>query len=204
MPGYYKVKYSNGSADSEYAGMRGNYYELPDGSHVEVTSCPCWCLNCGTVTDGEWIETIEELEQHLVDLNNSNSGAYQFHEKSEGIAQIPGMPRQRIGFRENAIEKTIERLRWRQMRTAPPKCILCGSTAIHFPHDDDGRVEIDGRIVVWIQPEGMCSTLFNEWYFTVDGDRIPRDTQPTYWGIPKETAQPIDPPKRRWFGFLKW
>jgi hypothetical protein len=31
----------------------------------------------------------------------------------------------------------------------------------------------------------MCSTVFNEWFFTPEGDRIPRDTQPTYWAFPE-------------------
>jgi predicted oxidoreductase len=30
----------------------------------------------------------------------------------------------------------------------------------------------------------MCSTRFNEWFFTPEGDRIPRDTKPTYWHHP--------------------
>jgi hypothetical protein len=204
MPGFYDVKYTDGSPDAEYAGMLGNYYELPDGSHVDLSSCPCWCVNCNTVTDGEWIETPQELEKHLNDLHDPNSEFYQFHEKSEEIAQIPGHPHKRIGFRESAINKTRERIRWRNLRTAPPKCLICGSTVIYYPCDDDGRVEIDGKTVVWILPKGMCSTLFNEWYFTVDGDRIPRDTQPKYWGIPEESTEPGDAPKRRWFRFLKW
>ena len=32
---------------------------------------------------------------------------------------------------------------------------------------------------------GMCSTSFNEWFFTPEGDRIPRDTRPTYWHHPE-------------------
>lgn len=204
MPGFYEVRYPGESPNAEYAGMRGNYYELPDGSHVDLSSRPCWCVTCNTVTDGEWVETLQELEDELKDLHDPNSELFQFHEKSEEIGQIPGHPFKRIGFREKAIERTHERITWRKLRTAPPKCIICGSTAIHFPRNEDGCVEIDGRTVVWILAKGMCSTLFNEWYFTVAGDRIPRDTSPKYWGIPGESTEPRDAPKRRWLGFLKW
>lgn len=184
MPGLYEIKYPGDMPVAEYAGMRGNYYEMPDESHIDLSSRPCWCSGCNTVTDGEWIETLQELESELNALHDPTSKRYQFHESMEEISQIPGRPFQRIGFRESAIKRTHERIKWRQLRTAPSKCIICGSTDIHFPCDADGRVEVDGRIVVWILPIGMCSTLFNEWYFTVDGDRIQRDTEPKYWGLP--------------------
>jgi hypothetical protein len=39
---------------------------------------------------------------------------------------------------------------------------------------------------------GLCSNDFNEWFFTPEGDRIPRDTKPTYWYHPV-----LDHPSRR-------
>ena len=39
---------------------------------------------------------------------------------------------------------------------------------------------------------GMCSTKFNEWFFTPEGDRIPRDTRSTYWHHPE-----LDKPEHR-------
>jgi hypothetical protein len=36
----------------------------------------------------------------------------------------------------------------------------------------------------------MCSTDFNEWFFTPEGDRIPRDTKPTYWHHPVLDKEP--------------
>ena len=189
MPGYYDIIYPDSRPDTEYAGMRGNYYELPDGSQVDVLSRPCWCVNCNSVTDGEWIESIAELEQKSQDLNNPETDTYKFHEQTEEIAKIPGVPCERVGFRENAIEKNNERLKWRRLRVDSPKCIICGSRSIHYPDENnDGAVTIDGTIVVWIRNRRMCSTLFNEWFFTVDGDRIPRDTQPKYCGIPKNAT----------------
>jgi|GEM_PF-4983383 len=52
--------------------------------------------------------------------------------------------------------------------------------------------------MIQIDCVGMCSTSFNEWFFTPEGDRIPRDTQPTYWHHPE-----LDKPHHR-RGLMKW
>lgn len=87
-------------------------------------------------------------------------------------------------FRQSLIERAQKRRRWRERRSAPPKCIRCGSTEITtLPNNKPvPNPEGDGTITVSIS--GMCSTDFNEWYFTPEGDRIPRDTKSTYWHHP--------------------
>jgi hypothetical protein len=37
-----------------------------------------------------------------------------------------------------------------------------------------------GEGMIQIDCVGMCSTSFNEWFLTPQGDRIPRETRPTY------------------------
>ena len=121
------------------------------------------------------------------DRNDLETDRCKFHEQSEEIVKNIGLFPKRIGFREIAIEKNKDRLKWRRLRVASPKCILCGSTSIHYADENDnGSVAIDGAIVVWIKIRGMCSMHFNEWFFTVDGDRIQRDTKPKYWGITRK------------------
>lgn len=189
MPGYYELKFPDASLNSKYAGMRGNYYELPDGSLVALKSTPCWCKDCNQVTDGEWIESVEELERRLQDLQDPQSERFQFHDEGQQIIQniIPEF--EGIGLREKALERSSERLRWRRLRKALPKCIVCGSSSIFFPDEsNDGAVVVDCKVVVHIKIRGMCSTKFNEWYFTVDGDRILRDTKPKYWTLPTDAT----------------
>jgi hypothetical protein len=69
-------------------------------------------------------------------------------------------------------------------RESPPKCLECGSTEIVvFPVG--GRVKNptgSGRVEITIT--GHCSTSFNNRFYTPEGDRIPRDTKPTYWTLP--------------------
>jgi hypothetical protein len=183
MPGYYTITYVESGRTSEYAGTRGNYYEFDDGSTIGVKSRPVWCKVCKAVTDGEWIESVEELKQEIEDLTNPDSWLFQFHEQSEEIGQLPGRPPIRFGFRENALKIARERLTWRTQRRSPPKCLTCGSENIFHPDADD-NVFVDGLLVVRIESCGMCSTEFRNWFFTPEGQRIPRGTKPTYWAIP--------------------
>ena len=37
---------------------------------------------------------------------------------------------------------------------------------------------------VILSVSGLCSTSFNNRFYTPEGDRIPRDTKPTYWSLP--------------------
>ena len=62
---------------------------------------------------------------------------------------------------------------------------MCGSTDIRFPGDDE-TVEIPARGTALVEWTGMCSTDFNNWYYTPDGIRIPRDTKRARWGFPDE------------------
>jgi hypothetical protein len=184
MPGFYTITYVDSGRTREYAGTRGNYYEFTDGSTIGVVSRPVWCEQCEEVTDGEWIETEEEVRQDITDLTDPNSWLYQFHEKSEEIGQLPGRPPIRFGLRENALKIAQERLIWRTQRKSPPKCLSCGSERI-FHADADGNVFVYGLLVVRIESCGMCSTTFRNWFFTPEGERIPRETQPTYWQLPE-------------------
>jgi len=65
---------------------------------------------------------------------------------------------------------------------APPKCIHCGSTDIVVLPVNQAVAHPEGRGMIEVTCAGMwCSTRFNEWFLTPEGERIPRDTRPTYW-----------------------
>jgi hypothetical protein len=68
------------------------------------------------------------------------------------------------------------RREWRLRRSSPPKCLICGSTAI-VPLEHGKAVRIAGG-TVRCHCVGMCSTHFNEWRFSSEGDLI-EETQPT-------------------------
>jgi hypothetical protein len=167
MPSVYEIRFSPSGETREYFGSRGDYYELGDGSHVDVRSKPVWCHQCGEFTDGESIEGFDEIDRHLTELRDPTS------DLSRGLR-----------YRQQIIEQFEERRRWLIARKSPPKCLECGSAAIVlFPIGESVRNPSGpGWVVVTIG--GHCSTSFNNRFYTPEGDRIPRDTKPTYWTLP--------------------
>ena len=191
MPAFYEIRWLPDGRTQNFAGSRGNYYEFADGSRLDVHTTPVWCRHCGKVTHGEKIEALAEIDQQLADLHDPASELYRFTRRSLLPELDELMPRDK--FRLDMIEEAAKRRRWREQRRSGPKCIVCGSTDIfvfpisqQVPHPaGPGTIEV--RIV------GMCSTSFNEWFFTPEGDRIPRDTKSTYWhhpALPDEFNQP--------------
>jgi hypothetical protein len=175
MPALYEIRHLPQGTTEEFAGSRGNYYEFEDGSRIDVWSRPAWCRRCGDYTHGESIESLDEIDQQLRDLEDPQSELYQFIQR--------GVSKGR--FRRRWIEMIKQRRRWREGRVSPPRCLLCGSTElVSLPEG----VEIPnprGTGTVVLNVIGHCSTWFNEWFFTPEGERIPRDTQPTYWALPE-------------------
>jgi hypothetical protein len=188
MPGLYEIEFSPDEPVKEFAGSRGNYYEFEDQSHLDMETTPVWCHHCGKITHGEKIEPLAEIDKKLADLNDPSSELYKFSMRSllPGLDEL--MPRDK--FRLDLIETAKKRRAWRAQRLSEPKCILCGSTSIFaFPLNQQVPNPA-GQGTVEMSVVGMCSTRFNEWFFTPEGDRIPRDTKPTYWHHPLLDKEP--------------
>ena len=179
MPGVYEIRFLPSGRTREFYGSRGDYYEFEDGSHIDVSSGPVWCYRCHDFTDGESIESLETIDQQLADLQDPRSELYR--STKDTLLYNDGRPR----FRPHYIDLLRQRRQWREGREAPPKCLECGTTEIVVLSADGERVKNPagiGWVVVTIT--GLCSTLFNNRFYTPEGDRIPRDTKPTYWTLP--------------------
>ena len=160
-----------------FPGTRGNYYELDDGKHIDVETTPVWCRRCGDFRHGERIEPVAEIDRQLADLHNPRSKLYQLyaHDYLEECKDLGPM---------GPIPELMLRRAWRENRVSPPRCIECGSTDIVVFPINQPVPDPAGRGTVEVRSRGMCSTAFNEWFFTPEGQRIPRDTRPTYWHHP--------------------
>jgi hypothetical protein len=179
MPGVYQIKFLPGGETREFYGSRGDYYEFDDGSHIDVRSGPVWCRRCNGFTDGESIEGLDEIERQLADLDDPASELYRFTEDTSPTAD--GRPR----LRPLVTELLTKRRRWREGRRSPPKCLQCGSAEIVVLPCEGERVRNPaGTGWVEVTITGLCSTSFNNRFYTPEGDRIPRDTKPTYWTLP--------------------
>jgi hypothetical protein len=188
MPGFYEITFLPEGKVQRFAGSRGNYYEFEDGSHLDIHTAPVWCHHCGDITHGEQIKALEEIDKELADLDDPNSELYRFTMMSL-LPELDAIsPRE--SFRLERIEETRKRRQWNERRSSPPKCIHCGSTNITLLPMEQPILIPPGPISVVVRFAGMCSTDFNEWFFTPEGDRIPRDTKPTHWHHPQLDNSP--------------
>jgi hypothetical protein len=135
---------------------------------------------CGDWRHGERLEPVAEIDQQLADLRNPRSKLYQLyaHDYLEECKDLGP------AFCADVIAQLKLRRRWREARVSPPKCIECGSSDIVVVPMNESITNPAGPGTIEVRIRGMCSTLFNEWYFTPEGDRIQRDAAPTYWHHP--------------------
>ena len=177
MPAVYEIRWLPHGPIEQFFGSRGNYYEFSESDRLDLHSVPVWWHRCARFTEGEYLSTVEEIDKQIRDLHDPTPVWYHMT---------------RHELLPNRLAELQRRRCWRAARQSPPKCIHCSSTEIAmlpegepFPHPHgDGTIRVDCV--------GMCSTSFNEWFFTLEGDRIPRETQPTYWHHPE-----LDKPHQR-------
>ena len=176
MPPVYRIKLLPSGETREFYGSRGDYYELEDGTHIDVRSGPVWCRRCKDFMDGESIEGLEDLDRQIADLRDPTSDLFGFFQESgSGSLGVDG-----IRF----ITRMLKRRRWREGRQSPPKCLGCGSAEVVLLPEGERVDNPTGTGWVEVTVTGHCSTSFNNRFFTPEGDRIPRDTKPTYWTLP--------------------
>lgn len=184
MPSCYRIRLPHSASDIEWFGSRGFYYELTDGAMIGLHPTIAWCCQCEAFIDAEWIPSLEHVEEELRKASDPNSLRDML--SSLGLPMDPpAFPERLEKMHEEGKLEAARRVQWRKQRSSPPKCLMCGSTDIHFPGDDQ-TVEIPGRGTALVEWTGMCSTDFCNWYYTPDGIRIPRETKRTRWGFPEE------------------
>lgn len=164
---YYDVIFRPGDRVEGYGESRGNYYQLTDGSRIDVETTPVWCHRCGRFTDGEQVEPLEEIDRRLVELADPSS---------ETCRELSLLGGPRTGGGDEVLRGEIERLTrqraWRERRVTPAKCILCGSPDIVVFPLDQSVPHPAGAGTVEVGVAGMCSPRWNDWYFTSEGDRV--------------------------------
>ena len=176
MPATYEIKFGPKGPTKEFEGSTGNYYEFEDGSHMYMNTTPVWCHGCGQITHGERIESLEEIDKKLADLNNPTSVLYRMTAKGL-LNEITGGGDRLL---QERLQKTKQRRTWRERRISPPKCIRCGSTDILVLPIDQPVPNPAGPGTIKVRCVGMCETDFDECFFTPEGDRIPKETTPTH------------------------
>ena len=164
MPALYEVTFLPEGRIQRFPLSRDNHYVLPDGALVEVRTAPVWCRCCGQLTPGKEVESLEEAERALEQAARRRAEIL----SSDYFPNELGVP-----FSRGWLEELRRRLRWRSLRTSPPRCTICGTTEFvplriggEVPHPA-GRGTIRARFFAFYSP-----VSYNQAFFTPDGERI--------------------------------
>jgi hypothetical protein len=166
MPAFYRITFLPEGRTQDFAGSRGNYYRFVGGAEIQLYSDPVWCERCAKVTHGEKIESVQEIDKRIADLERL--AAEIRREMTRPPLPTPDAPGDR--HQQEQIAELKLRREWRMRRGSPPKCLVCGSTAI-VPLKHGRPVRIAAG-TVRCDCVGMCSTSFNQWYYSSEGDLI--------------------------------
>ncbi len=174
MPGMYEITLLPKKEVHRFYGTRGNYYQLPDGSKLDVHGSLVWCRQCQAFLEAEWLQSVPEIEQAVVAYSDVNSA------ESQRVLQVSGVG-DKAGFLAEQLAERTTRLQWRRSRTSPPKCLECGTTDVADLGDGQEIASPCSPGTLIIELVGMCSTAFRNYFYTPEGDRISVETQPSYW-----------------------
>lgn len=166
MPAFYRLTFLPEGRTEDFAGSCGNYYRLEDGNEIELKSQPVWCDQCGKVTHGEEIESVEQLDKKIAGLERL--AAEIRLEMTRPPLPTFDAPGDRIQLKQ--IAELQLRRKWRRTRSSPPRCIPCGSSQI-VPLEYDVPVRA-GRGFVLLDCVGFCDIGFHISYFMPEGQRI--------------------------------
>jgi hypothetical protein len=163
MPAYYQITFLPAGRTQEFAGSRGNYYRLPGGSEIQLSSRPVWCHRCGEVTNGEEIESVDAIDRRIAQLERLAEEI----RREMTLPPTPDAPGDR--FQQEQIAEFRLRRKWREQRESPPKCLICGS--IDLVALEHGKAVRIGDGSVRCECIGMCSTNFMNRYYSPHRER---------------------------------
>jgi hypothetical protein len=165
MPAYYEIRQLPDGPIEEFGGTHGNYYHFSETDHLDLHTVLIWCDGCKNFNDGEDLSTVEEIDQRIRDLNDPSSVWHRITRSGELSEQLAELQRRR---------------RWREGRKSLPKCICCGTTEIRELAVGQPIPNPCGAGMIRVDLVGHCITPWNDWCFTPEGDRIPRDPRPSH------------------------
>ena len=163
MPFMYEITFLPERVATRFYGSRGNYYLMSGVGTLKLLLQLVWCRKCGDFSEAERLPSMEEIDARIATIRRWGE---QF--------RMQGIPGEEKGSLKREMEELTLRRAWRHDRVTPPKCIKCGS--LSFVLLNEGVVaNPTGSGTIEIRTVGMCSSDFNDWTFTPEGDRIRSD-----------------------------
>jgi hypothetical protein len=185
MPACYKIRFADTGEEFEWFGSQGYYYKFADGTTIGLHPTIAWCVDCQKFVSAESIPAPAQVEDDLVELRDPNSMRASIFTSTEPPFDEPIFRERLKSAYAQAIDEAERRVSWRRNRIGPPKCLRCGSTNVEF-QGDGIEMYVTGRGLAYVEWTGMCSTEATNWFYTPEGERLPRDGKPTYWRLATE------------------
>ena len=180
VPVIWKITFSSQEKVKWLTGTRGNYYQFPDASRLEVLKHPVWCAWCRAFVEGERLKSLQELEKEAADYADVNSA------KAKWVIRETSRVRDKVGALAKRLAESNARLAWLKERMAPPKCLECGFPEIIDLGDGQEVPSPCSSGTLVIGGVMMCSTAFRNYLYTPEGDRLPTEAEPTHWRMRDE------------------
>lgn len=126
--------------------LRTRVYQLAGNLHTYLQAELAWCNGCARLVAAEWLPPLQLLESWRSALMQVSPDDPELQREAT-VRQIS--PAELLAHRQRA---ALERVRWRQQRRSPPRCLECSSSDI--------RVLADGDEVPAAIPHPSCGGEF--------------------------------------------
>ncbi|MCW3099775.1 MAG: hypothetical protein JWL77_5393 [Chthonomonadaceae bacterium] len=165
MPFFRDVHILPSGKTHQFSGAPSTFYWFEDGLVTPVHTALVWCRDCQDVTEGEVIETLEELDALIEEYGNPDSARYRSLKESFKWTEVSSET-----MRSHQ-ESARHRRRWRVLRQSPPKCLQCGKTDILvLPWHE--KVEVEGN-TIYISVTTHWSGDWIDRYLNTEGEWLP-------------------------------
>ena len=144
-----------------------------------------WCSDCQDVTEGEVIESLEELDALIEEYGNPDSERYR------SLKEVYKWTKVDVETMRDDQERARHRRRWRVLRQSAPKCLKCGKTNIQvLPWHK--KVEIEGNTISISVYTHWSGDWINR-YLNTEGD----------WLKAVQNEEENEPQTKKWWHFWK-
>jgi hypothetical protein len=151
------------------------YYLLPRGAAIRLYEQPAWCRGCGKFVRAEFLSALEDIDAQMAKYGGK---AAETRRQLTGWLYRFGLKSRRqllheLSVWEEAVAEEEMRREWRLKRQSPPRCLRCGSMALHLPPSDEEYPHPSGkgRVQVAITSHVSLAVDANE-YYSAEGLRI--------------------------------
>ena len=167
MPFYEDVRILPSGKTHRYSGAPDTFYRFGDGSVIRAHIALVWCSECKDVTEGEVIESLEELDALIEEFGNPDSERYR------SLKEIFKWTEVSAETMRNHQESVRLRRNWRVLRESAPKCLRCGKTGVQvLPRHKE--VEVEGNRII-ISVTTHWSGYWDDRYLSAEGEWLKPD-----------------------------